>query len=176
MNKLISIETIIVGLFFCAMVSCKNGKESTPSHNPPGRKDLENLNIYLVQKDREIIQSYIERKNLKMAESKSGLWFLVVKQGEGDYIRENDKVIFDYKCSLLDGTLCYSSEVDGQKEIILGRSGLEAGLEEGLRLLKPGAEAIFILPPFLGHGLLGDQKNIPARATLVYEIKIAKFN
>ena len=85
-------------------------------------------------------------------------------------------MIFDYKCSLLDGTLCYSSEVDGQKEIILGRSGLEAGLEEGLRLLKPGAEAIFILPPFLGHGLLGDQKNIPARATLVYEIKIAKFN
>ena len=61
------------------MVSCKNGKESTPFiiHQ---KEDLENLNIYLVQKDREIIQSYIERKNLNMAESKSGLWFLVVKQ------------------------------------------------------------------------------------------------
>lgn len=131
MNKLISIETIIIGLFFCAMVSCKNGKESTPSHNPPGRKDLENLNIYLVQKDREIIQSYIERKNLNMAESKSGLWFLVVKQGEGDYIRENDKVIFDYKCSLLDGTLCYSSEVDGQKEIILEEADWKLVLKKG---------------------------------------------
>jgi FKBP-type peptidyl-prolyl cis-trans isomerase len=28
------------------------------------------------------------------------------------------------------------------------------------------------MPPFLGYGLLGDNKAIPPRATLVYEIKI----
>ncbi|MDY0099967.1 MAG: FKBP-type peptidyl-prolyl cis-trans isomerase [Bacteroidales bacterium] len=176
MDKLLSIKPILIFLIFFVMVSCRNGNEPRPAPDPPDRKDLENINIYLVQKDREIIQSYIARKKIKMAESESGLWFLIVKKGEGEYIKENDTVVFDYKCSLLDGTLCYSSEADGQKEIILGRSGLEAGLEEGLRLLKPGGEAVFILPPFLGYGLLGDQKKIPARATLVYEINIVKVN
>ena len=35
----------------------------------------------------------------------------------------------------------------------MGRSEMEAGLNEGLRMLKPGAEAIFIIPPFLAYGL-----------------------
>ena len=78
----------------------------------------------------------------------------------------------DYKCSLLDGTLCYSSEELGAREVILGRGEIEAGLNEGLRMLRPGGEAVFILPPFLAFGLIGDDKAIPPRSTLVYEVKI----
>jgi FKBP-type peptidyl-prolyl cis-trans isomerase len=49
---------------------------------------------------------------------------------------------------------------------------MEAGLNQGLRMLKPGAEAIFILPPFLAYGLPGDGKKIPSRAVIVYRITI----
>jgi FKBP-type peptidyl-prolyl cis-trans isomerase len=49
---------------------------------------------------------------------------------------------------------------------------MEAGLNEGLRLLKPGGEAIFIIPSFLAYGLLGDRKMIPSRAIIVYSIKV----
>lgn len=176
MNILAREYKILIYLILTLTVSCRNSNESRNVSEPPGKKDIENVNRYLVQKDREIIQSYIERKNLNMTESKSGLWFLVMKQGNGEYIRENDRVIFDYRCSLLDGTLCYSSGEDGEKEVVLGRGRLEAGLEEGFKLLKPGAEAIFILPPFLGYGLLGDQKKIPPRATLVYNVNIIQVN
>jgi FKBP-type peptidyl-prolyl cis-trans isomerase FkpA len=51
---------------------------------------------------------------------------------------------------------------------------MEPGLNEGLRILKPGAEAIFILPPFLAYGLLGDGKMIPSRSVIVYNIKILR--
>ena len=78
----------------------------------------------------------------------------------------------DYECSLLDGTRCYSSKELGPKELILGKSEIEAGLNEGLRLLKPGAEAIFIIPPFLAFGLIGDGKLIPPRAVMVYNVKV----
>jgi FKBP-type peptidyl-prolyl cis-trans isomerase len=47
-------------------------------------------------------------------------------------------------------------------------------MNEGLRLLRPGAEAIFILHPFLGYGLTGDRKMIPPRATLVYNVNILR--
>jgi FKBP-type peptidyl-prolyl cis-trans isomerase len=130
------------------------------------------MNRYLVQKDREIIENYIERKNLKMTESPTGLWYYVKDDGNGEYLKDNDRIVMDYECSLLDGTVCYSSADLGPKEIILGRSDLESGMNEGLRLLKPGAEALFILPPFLAFGLVGDGKKIPPRTIIVYSVSI----
>jgi len=45
-------------------------------------------------------------------------------------------------------------------------------LNEGLRMLKQGAEATFILPPFMAFGLIGDGKKIPSRSILVYNVTI----
>jgi FKBP-type peptidyl-prolyl cis-trans isomerase FkpA len=154
------------------LLSCNNTSEKNVNTKKPGKNELAEINRYFVQKDKERVQSYIERKNLKMKESSSGLWFLILKEGRGEFFKDNEKIIMEYECSLLDGTKCYSSKTLGPKEFILGKGELEAGLNEGLRLLKPGGEAIFILPPFLAFGLIGDNKTIPPRATLVYEIKI----
>jgi len=135
---------------------------------------MADLNRYLVQKDKERIKSYIERKNLKMNESPTGLWYQIIDAGEGKVFTDNDKVVLDYECSLLDGTKCYSSKELGPKELIVGKSEMEQGLNEGLRLLKPGAEAIFIIPPFLAYGLIGDRKMIPSRAVIVYNVNILR--
>jgi FKBP-type peptidyl-prolyl cis-trans isomerase len=159
-------------MLFLTSVSCKNNPEKITHISGPGKTDMADLNRYFIQKDRERIQNYIERKALNMHETSTGLWYQITNVGEGVFFTENDKVIMNYTCSLLDGTICYSSEDLGPKEVILGRSELEAGLNEGLRLLKPGAEAIFIIPPFLAYGLLGDRKKIPSRAIIVYEIEI----
>ena len=79
----------------------------------------------------------------------------------------------DYECFLLDGTLCYSSTEQGPKDIVIGRADIEPGMNEGLKLLRRGAEAIFILPPFLAYGLVGDGKKIPPRSTIVYNVSIS---
>jgi len=133
---------------------------------------MADLNKFLVQKDRERIKNYVERKNLKMRESPTGLFYEIIKEGSGKTFTDNDKVVMDYECSLLDGTKCYSSSDLGSKKIIIGRTEIEAGLNEGLRLLKPGAQAIFIIPPFLAYGLIGDRKMIPSRAVIVYNVNI----
>jgi len=162
---------LFLGTLLLAVHACRNSPE-IKTGTPPGKSEMEDLNIYFVRKDKERIQNYIERRNLQMFESPTGLWFQIIKGGEGPAFGEDDKVIFNYECSLLDGTKCYSSEDLGPKEIILGRSEMEAGLNEGLRMLRPGAEAIFIMPPYLAHGFLGDRKKIPSRAVLVYHINI----
>jgi len=81
----------------------------------------------------------------------------------------------NYRISLLDGTLCYSSDSLGVKEFAIGHGGVESGLEEGILLLKVGDKARFIMPPFKAHGLLGDMKKIPARSIIVYEIELLKL-
>jgi len=39
-----------------------------------------------------------------------------------------------------------------------------------------GDEAIIIIPSHLGYGLLGDNKKIPQRSTIIYEIEITNIN
>jgi len=166
------IKNLIILFLILSIGSCRE-KQGNKINNPkPGKNEMAELNKYLVQKDRERIMNYIERKSLNLTESPAGLWYQIIKEGEGQAFTDNDKVVMDYECSLLDGTKCYSSKDLGAKEVVLGRSEMEAGLNEGLRLLKPGAEAIFIIPPFLAYGLVGDRKMIPARAVIVYKVNI----
>jgi FKBP-type peptidyl-prolyl cis-trans isomerase len=169
------IRHIVIVVLLISTFSCKNTHENNITESKPGKNEMADMNKYLVQKDKERIYNYIERKNLNLKESPTGLWYHIIKNGEGPLFKDNDKVIMDYDCSLLDGTFCYSSENLGPKECILGRTELESGLYEGLMMLKPGAEAIFILPPYLGFGLIGDRKNIPPRAIIVYKV-IANIN
>ncbi len=166
------IKYILFIFLLSGFFSCRNNSGKTPDINKPGMNEMAELNRYFVQKDRERIRNYIERKNLVMTESPTGLWYQIINEGSGKNFADNDKVIFNYDCSLLDGTLCYSSKTLGPKELILGKSEMEQGLNEGLRLLNPGAEAIFIIPPYLAYGLIGDRKMIPSRAIIVYNVKI----
>jgi FKBP-type peptidyl-prolyl cis-trans isomerase FkpA len=162
--------------FLAQLLSCNNVSDKPVNNRKPGKEELADLNSYLVQKDRERIQSYIERKNLPMKEAPSGLWYLIEKEGTGKFFSDNDRVKIFYKCYLLDGTLCYSSSTRGPRELLLGKSEIETGLLEGLKMMKPGGEAIFILPPFMGYGIVGDGKSIPPRSVLVYEVKAEIVN
>jgi len=168
------IKNILILFLVVSFVSCREKHINSFSGSKPGKNEMADINKYLVQKDRERIRNYIERKNLNMIESPTGLWYQIIKEGEGKAFDENDKVVLNYECSLLDGTKCYSSRDLGPKEVILGRSEMEPGLNEGLRLLRPGAEAIFILPPFLAYGFVGDRKMIPSRAVIVYNVNILR--
>jgi FKBP-type peptidyl-prolyl cis-trans isomerase FkpA len=166
-------EVVSVILLLLSFISCRNDKVPQQMPAKPGKQEMTDLNRYLVQKDREIIQNYIERKNLKMTESPTGLWYFIKVEGKGEFFKENDRITMDYDCSLLDGTSCYSSADLGPKRVVLGKTELEPGMNEGLELLKPGSEAIFVLPPFLAYGLVGDGKKIPPRTIIVYNVKVA---
>ena len=169
-----TIKLFVFALLSLISVSCNSVQDKNQNRPKPGKKEMTDLNRYLVQKDRERIENYIVRKNLKMTESPTGLWYLIKSEGDGSYFTDNDKVILEYECSLLDGTSCYSSREIGPKEIILGKNEMGTGLNQGLKMLKPGGEAIFIIPPFLAYGFVGDGNKIPSRAVIVYNISVLK--
>jgi FKBP-type peptidyl-prolyl cis-trans isomerase len=167
---------LIVLFLFLSFVSCRDKGGEAQTGQRPGKNEMADLNKYLVQKDRERIKNYIERKDLRMKESPTGLWYQILEEGNGKNFTDNDKITMEYDCSLLDGTKCYSSKELGPKEVVLGKSTMEPGLNEGLRLLKPGSRAIFIIPPFLAFGLVGDRKMIPSRSVIVYNVNILQSN
>lgn len=155
---------------------CSDKKEHKPL-NADVRKTQEALigaNRILVQKDRARIMAYVRQNNLTMKESPSGLWYGIERYGFGMKSQENARVTLKYQVSLLDGTLCYDSDSLGTKQFILGRGGVESGLEEGVMLLRVGDKAKFILPPHLAYGLQGDGNKIPARSIIIYKVILLK--
>jgi FKBP-type peptidyl-prolyl cis-trans isomerase FkpA len=133
---------------------------------------LVEINRILVKKDQQRIAGYLERKNLKMKETGTGLWYNIEKQGDGQLAAKGKTAVIEYTVSLLDGTVCYSSKTEGTKTFRIGMGGVESGLEEGILLMKTGGKATFILPPHLAYGLPGDGKKIPARSILLYEVEL----
>jgi FKBP-type peptidyl-prolyl cis-trans isomerase FkpA len=136
------------------------------------RKKMIEVNKILLKKDEQRIRGYIERQGLTMKETETGLWYQIEDKGTG-IVAERGKIArIAYKVDLLDGTTCYSSEKDGIKEFLIGKGGVESGLEEGILLMHVGGKALFILPPHLAYGLPGDGNCIPARAIIQYHVEL----
>ena len=158
------------------LFSCKSSNK--PGNNKKHVNDKESLmkiNKYLVEKDREAIESYINRRKWKMKVTETGLYYMIYKKGFGENVKTGNMVTINYEISLLDGTICYKSDSLNPKIFIVGKGGVESGLEQGILLLKQGDKAKLILPPHLAHGLLGDENKIPARSTIVYDIELLKI-
>jgi FKBP-type peptidyl-prolyl cis-trans isomerase len=162
---------------FLLGASCEESKQ-TEQPEFINEKQIEDTlikaNKFLLERDRELIESYIRRKNLNMKVTESGLWHEIFLHTNEERIKPGDIVHYNYTVSLLDGTLCYSSDNSGPAKIKIGQSGKEFGLEEGLLMMKKGEKALFILPPHLAHGLIGDMEKIPARSIIIYEIQISE--
>lgn len=136
------------------------------------RDQLIGANKQLLERDAELIESFIKRRNWKMQSTNSGLYYFIDDLGDGIKARRGDVISLKYEVSLLDGTFCYSSNLSGPLEFKIGQGGIEAGLEEAALMLSAGDRARLILPPFLAHGLTGDQNMIPPRAVIVYELEV----
>lgn len=168
----------IVFVLYLTLSSCKQDKPEAIHGNElfNNKESYIKANEYLVKKDAEQIKSYVERRGWNMTQSESGLWYMIYKNGNGETASSGKLIRMNYSTTLLDGTFCYSSDQNGPKEFIIGQGGVESGLEEGVLLLKEGDNAKFIIPPHLGHGLLGDSKKIPPRAIIVYDVEVLSIS
>jgi FKBP-type peptidyl-prolyl cis-trans isomerase len=150
-------------------------REEKPVTEEEYRRTMEALvgaNRLLVKKDNEKIRAIVQGNNWNMQQTPTGLWYMIIREGNGRTARAGDMITYAYKLKLLDGTLCYTSDSLGLRHFRIGQGGVESGLEEGVLLLKKGDSARLILPPHLAHGLTGDGKRIPARSVIIYEINI----
>ena len=138
------------------------------------RESLEKANRYLVNDEEEEIDNYVRRHQLELIKTGTGLRYQIVEEGKGKPVQPGKTVTLDYVLYDLAGDVVYNSETEGPMRFVVGRSETPSGLDEAVRLLHEGDLAWAIIPSHLGYGLLGDQKNVSTRATLIYLLKIQK--
>lgn len=139
---------------------------------PMSKESLIRANKGLVTIDQERIEAFAERHQWDMQTTETGLWYQIYEHGDGDSASNGLIASLKYTVSLLDGTLCYSSDSTGEKTFLIGQGGVESGLEEGILKMRCGDKARFIMPPHLAHGLPGDNDKIPPRSTIVYQVEL----
>lgn len=163
--------TIVISVTL--LMSCTEEQDNSSNIDIKKRKEsLEKANRYMYLQEKEDINNYIERHGIDVVRTGSGLCYRVVKQGHGDRIRTDEIVSMEFEVRLLNGDLVYSSKEDGIKEFVVGRGGVEGGLEEAVLNLHRGDVAEIIIPSHLAHGLIGDGRRIKARTPIVYKVKI----
>lgn len=138
------------------------------------KESLEKANRYLANEEEEDIKNYVSRHQLDMVSTGTGMRYQILQAGNGSLIRPGQTVTMEYVLNDIVGDVVYSSEKDGVMTFVVGCGDVVSGLDEAMKYLHLGDVAKVIVPSHLGYGLLGDQKDIPARATLIYTVKIIK--
>jgi FKBP-type peptidyl-prolyl cis-trans isomerase FkpA len=135
------------------------------------------LNSEWAKDERYHIDKFLERKpDWKMTETGTGLLYMIYEESEGELAVAGKQAKVKYTISLLDGTLCYSSDSTGTETFLIDRSEVESGLQEGIKLMRVGSKAKLIIPSHLAHGLIGDQDKIPPLETVVFDIQLIALN
>ncbi|MBI5540136.1 MAG: FKBP-type peptidyl-prolyl cis-trans isomerase [Bacteroidia bacterium] len=161
----------------CLIISCTNDINKPQSNEEilSYKEPLVKVNQILVDKDSDLIASYCNRRNLNLNSSESGLWYKIYHTGKGDSAKSGIVANLNYKITLLDGKQCYSSDSLGPKSFLIGQGGVEKGLEIGILMMREGDKAKFILPPGLAWGLIGDEKKIPSRSIIIYDVELIEL-
>lgn len=84
-----------------------------------------------------------------MQKTESGLYYEVIEEaeGEGENPTEEDRVVVNYRGTLIDG-----QEFDANENAQFPVSGVVPGFSEALQLMQPGEKIRAYLPPELGYG------------------------
>ena len=171
MNKLMLV--VLAALLAALPLACDPPVQEHHTSEPdPVQEQFVKVNLYMQRRHQDHIAAFVERVGWDADVTPSGLWIVVEEKGKGPKIEENNRITFTFSSTLLDGTPCYEATDKKPKQIVIGRGGIETGVEEGMRHLRQGGRAIFLVPPHLGHGNFGDRERIPGNSVLIYRLEI----
>lgn len=137
----------------------------------PPNSDLKVLVELLDVKDHVVAELW-DVDQTKLNTTESGLMYLIVDQGEGDFATDGNVVTVHCSGFLKDGTKFDSSvERDEPFTFVIGNKQVIAGWDEGIRLLKKGGKVRLVIPPSLGYGDITAGK-IPPNSTLIFDVEL----
>ncbi|NOU58461.1 FKBP-type peptidyl-prolyl cis-trans isomerase [Marinifilum caeruleilacunae] len=114
------------------------------------------------------IQSYIKKNKLEAIQTPSGLYYLIVNQGDGKNPTPDSNVSIAYIGYLTNGNIFDKSE-----ELEINLSVVIEGWKEGLSFFKEGGEGILLIPSHLAYGST-DYGAIPGGSVLIFDIFLNK--
>ncbi len=182
----ILISLVLTG---CGSESTSETSQEAPTEGPAPPKVSENdlfsrLSAELIvepktqkEHDQNAIVNYALDHQLDLRRTRTGLFYQVIREGEGASLKWGEKAKAHYKGSLLNGAVFDSSYDRGAPmAFMVGR--MIQGWNEGVQMLKPGGKGLFLIPSHLGYGdqpIIDKGKEIiPANSVLIFEVELVE--
>lgn len=107
-------------------------------------------------------------------ETDSGLQYLVVEKGDGDYPDSNAFITVHQRCQLVNGTIIEDTYRENEPSEVKMEELIE-GYQEGILLMQKGARYKFYIPYDLAWGKNGTGTKIPPYSVLIFDVKLIDF-
>ena len=135
----------------------------------------EQKNAAKLAENQKFLDGNKAQKGVKV--TKSGLQYLVVKEGDGPVPTAKSKVKTHYRGKLLNGTVfdqSYEGEApaDTDEPVSFGVTQVIKGWTEALQLMKTGSHYRLFIPSELAYGSRGAGGAIGPNEVLIFEIHL----
>ncbi len=118
-----------------------------------------------LEDDKELIEAYLTENNLTAEMTEEGVYYIVTKQGNGEYPTLASQVTVEYRGYLLDGS------VFEENTATFPLSGVILGWQIGIPQFDKGGEGTILIPSGLAYGPSG-QGSIPGNTVLIFDVKL----
>lgn len=143
-------------------------------------KESVERNKALLAYEEELIREIIRKdSNNTYRASGGGTWFHYITKNDTEeyYPQTDDLVTFRYNIISFENDTIYSEEELGTITYKVDKQDLFQGLRNGIKLLKEGESATFLIPSSMAYGYHGDKNkigiNVPIKTTITL-LKIDK--
>ncbi len=122
--------------------------------------------------DTVAIDAYLARKNIVAIKDKSGLRYVISRQGKGGKPGLENILKVNYKGMLMESGKIFDQSMS---PVEFRLSQMIQGWQFGLQLLPRGSNVTFYIPSSLGYGANGYPPDIPGNANLIFEVELIDF-
>jgi len=130
-----------------------------------------------LQTQRQNDISKIKKDYPNAQQTKSGIYYIIQKQGTGEKPARGKTVKVHYKGKMLDGTVFDDSSLRGQPlEFSAGTGKVIQGWDETILDMKIGEKRLVVIPPELAYGDRGAGGVIPPNSFLIFEMELVGIN
>jgi len=173
------VKGLVVSVMLCC-TACRN-----PQPRPPVNKNAQTdytfqikQNIRLIKLQDRAFSAYIkEHPNKHFKSSQFGFWYAIVKENKQTsyFPKPGDAIVFYYQITDLEDNVIYSFDEIGAQQYKIDKQEIISGLQQGLKFMKEGEEAVFLFPSFKAFGVLGDRNRIKTNQPLIYTVYLKKI-
>ncbi|MBR7011362.1 MAG: FKBP-type peptidyl-prolyl cis-trans isomerase [Muribaculaceae bacterium] len=169
MKKILAMA--MAAMLMTGMASCNSKTESTEESTEAAATDYGQQ----IKDNKTIGREFLEENAKKdsVVQTKSGLQYVVLKEGTGIKPGPNDTVTVHYIGKLIDGTV-FDSSMERGEPATFPLDQVIPGWTEGLQLMSEGSDYRLFIPSELAYGSKGAGEQILPNSTLIFDVKLIK--
>lgn len=126
--------------------------------------------------NRKTGEDFLDKNRSKegVIETESGLQYLLVEKGEGNFPDAKAYITVHQRCQLVNGTIIEDTYRENEPSEVKMEELIE-GYQEGIQLMQKGARFKFFIPYELAWGKNGTGTKIPPYSILIFDVKLIDF-